>query len=86
MPRRYGSGNGCSVPVLSAPSALQAEGGAALVDGGNNLGMPAFRLATDHLIREARARGLAAVGVAKVDHTGRIGAFVKRGAARRVRW
>ncbi len=68
------------------PVGAAGRGGAALVDGGNNLGMPAFRLATDHLIREARARGLAAVGVAKVDHTGRIGAFVKRGAARRVRW
>ena len=64
-----------ALPVLGV-----AEGGAALVDGGNNLGMPAFRLATDHLIDEARARGLAAVGIANVDHTGRIGAFVKRGA------
>ena len=64
-----------ALPVLG-----RAEGGAALVDGGNNLGMPAFRLATDHLIGEARARGMAAVGIANVDHTGRIGAFVKRGA------
>ena len=64
-----------ALPVLG-----RAEGGGALVDGGNNLGMPAFRLATDHLIDEARARGVAAVGIANVDHTGRIGAFVKRGA------
>lgn len=66
--------------ATAEPRLTQAEGGAALVDGGNNLGMPAFRLATDHLIAEARARGVAAVGIANVDHTGRIGAFVQRGA------
>lgn len=64
-----------ALPVLG-----RAEGGAVLVDGGNNLGMPAFRLATDHLIEEARARGVGVIGIANVDHTGRIGAFVKRGA------
>jgi LDH2 family malate/lactate/ureidoglycolate dehydrogenase len=66
--------------ATAEPRLTQAEGGAALVDGGNNLGMPAFRLATDHLIAEARSRGVAAVGIANVDHTGRIGAFVQRGA------
>ena len=64
-----------ALPILG-----YAEGGAPLVDGGGNLGMPAFRLATDHLIQEARAHGVAAVGIANVDHTGRIGAFVQRGA------
>ena len=64
-----------ALPVLR-----HAEGGAALVDGGNNLGMPALRLATDHLIDVSRANGVAAVGIANVDHTGRIGAFVQRGA------
>jgi hydroxycarboxylate dehydrogenase B len=66
--------------ATAEPRLTLAEGGAALVDGGNNLGMPAFRLATDHLIDAARARGVAAVGIANVDHTGRIGAFVQRGA------
>ena len=62
------------------PVLRQAEGGGALIDGGNNLGMPAFRLATDYLIEHARAHGVAAVGVANVDHTGRVGAYVQRGA------
>ncbi|MBC7706621.1 MAG: Ldh family oxidoreductase [Rhodoferax sp.] len=70
-----GKFDAAALPVLG-----RAEGGGTLVDGGNNLGMPAFRLATDHLIDEARARGVAAVAIANVDHTGRIGAFVKRGA------
>jgi len=64
-----------ALPVMG-----HAEGGAALVDGGNNLGIPAFRLATDHLIEVAHANGMAAVGIANVDHTGRLGAFVQRGA------
>lgn len=72
---RAGRFDSSALPVLR-----QAEGGGALVDGGNNLGMPAFRLATDHLIAQARAQGVAAVGVANVDHTGRVGAFVQRGA------
>jgi len=62
------------------PVLTQAEGGGALVDGGNNLGIPAFRLATDYLIEKAHANGMAAVGIANVDHTGRVGAFAQRGA------
>jgi len=62
------------------PRLVSAEGGALLVDGENGLGMPAFRMATDHLVEIARRDGVAAVGVANVDHTGRLGAFVKRGA------
>lgn len=62
------------------PVLTQAEGGGALVDGGNNLGIPAFRLATDYLIEKAHLNGMAAVGIANVDHTGRVGAFAQRGA------
>jgi LDH2 family malate/lactate/ureidoglycolate dehydrogenase len=62
------------------PHLRRAEGGADLVDGGNGLGMPAFRLATDHVVLRARRDGVAAVGVANVDHTGRLGAFVRQGA------
>jgi len=62
------------------PHLTTAEGGAALVDGGNGLGMPAFRLAADTSIELARKDGVSAVGIANVDHTGRLGAFVKRGA------
>lgn len=70
-----GKFNAAALPKLG-----KAEGGGDLVDGGNNLGIPALRLATDHLIETARARGVAAVGIANVDHSGRIGAFVQRGA------
>ena len=62
------------------PKLTLAEGGAALVDGGNGLGMPAFRLATDHVVAAAHRDGMSAVGVANVDHTGRVGAFAQRGA------
>ena len=64
----------------ATPRLTQAEGGVALVDGGNGLGMPAFRLATDVAVERARRDGMAAVGVANVDHTGRLGAYVQRGA------
>lgn len=66
--------------ATAEPTLTRAEGGGALVDGGNNLGMPAFRLAVDHLVGRARSDGVAAVGVANVDHTGRVGAFAARGA------
>ncbi len=62
------------------PRLVSAEGGGALVDGGAGLGMPALSLATDVAIERARRDGVAAVGVANVDHTGRLGAFVQRGA------
>jgi LDH2 family malate/lactate/ureidoglycolate dehydrogenase len=62
------------------PHLRRAEGGADLVDGGNGLGMAAFRLATDQVVQRARRDGVAAVGVANVDHTGRLGAFVRQGA------
>lgn len=62
------------------PKLVRAEGGAMLVDGGNGLGMPALRLATDTMVQTAQKNGVAAVGVANVDHTGRLGAFVQRGA------
>ena len=62
------------------PKLKQAEGGGALIDGGNGLGMPAFRMATDLAIEQACRHGVAAIGVAEVNHTGRLGAFVQRGA------
>ncbi|MEO1330433.1 MAG: Ldh family oxidoreductase [Pseudomonadota bacterium] len=64
----------------AAPRLTVAAGGAPLVDGGNGFGVPALRLATETAIAAARAEGLAAVGVAEVDHTGRIGAFVETAA------
>jgi hydroxycarboxylate dehydrogenase B len=62
------------------PELTQAEGGGALIDGGNGLGIPAFRMATELAVEQAQRNGVAAVGVAQVDHTGRLGAFVQRGA------
>ena len=62
------------------PQLMTAEGGADMVDGGNGLGMPAFRLATEHLVARATRDGMAAVGVSNVDHTGRLGAYAQRGA------
>jgi LDH2 family malate/lactate/ureidoglycolate dehydrogenase len=37
-------------------------------------------MATDRLVEAALADGIAAIGIANVDHTGRIGAYAKRGA------
>ncbi|MBI1384851.1 MAG: hypothetical protein GC150_08080 [Rhizobiales bacterium] len=62
------------------PILKNAPGGGPLVDGGNNLGIPAMRLATDTALEAARSVGVAAVGIANVSHTGRIGAFVERAA------
>ena len=64
----------------AVPQLVIAEGGGEMVDGGNGLGMPAFRMATDRLLARVSSEGIAAVGVANVDHTGRIGAFAQRGA------
>jgi LDH2 family malate/lactate/ureidoglycolate dehydrogenase len=64
----------------ATPVLRQAEGGGTLVDGGNNLGISAFLLATRTLIDQTAASGLGAVGIANVDHTGRLGAFARMGA------
>jgi len=71
--------NGVFVPGAE-PVLTTAAGGGALVDGCNGLGMPAMRLAIDTAIVQAKANGLAAVGVANVAHTGRIGEFAARAA------
>lgn len=60
------------------PRLDSAEGGGTVIDGGNGLGIPAMRMATDHLIDAALHSGIAAVGVRNVDHTGRLGAFAQR--------
>jgi LDH2 family malate/lactate/ureidoglycolate dehydrogenase len=64
----------------ATPVLRQAEGGGALVDGGKNLGIPAFLLATRTLIDQAAGKGMGAIGIANVDHTGRLGAFARMGA------
>ncbi len=64
----------------ATPVLRLAEGGGALVDGGNNLGISACLLATRTLIDEAAVKGIGAIGIANVDHTGRMGAFARMGA------
>lgn len=64
----------------AAPRLIRTEDGGAVVDGGGGFGVPALRLATDAAIAAARGAGAAAVGVMRVGHTGRIGAFAERAA------
>jgi LDH2 family malate/lactate/ureidoglycolate dehydrogenase len=75
--RRATAGNYCPG---AQPSRALAEGGAPIIDGGNGLGIPALRMATDDLISAAKREGVAAVGVANVDHTGRLASFARQGA------
>lgn len=64
----------------ASPTLTTADGGAILVDGGNGLGVSAFRMAIDHAVDQAKVRGVSAIGVVNVDHTGRIGAYAQRAA------
>lgn len=67
--------------VASAqPMRARAEGGAPIIDGGNGLGIPAMRMAGDDVVDMAKRDGLAAIGVANVDHTGRLASFAQQGA------
>ena len=66
--------------VGAEPFWRQADGGAALVDGGNGLGISAFLMAVDEAIKRAKSSGMAAIAVVNVDHTGRIGDFAARAA------
>jgi uncharacterized oxidoreductase len=74
---REGHYDPAAEPVLT-----HAEGGAALVDGRRGIGIPAFRMATNVAIETALRDGVAAIGVANVDHTGRLGAFAEAAAQR----
>lgn len=57
-----------------------AEGGAAMVDGGNGFGIGPLRLATDTAAKMASETGMGCVGTANVGHTGSIGLIAERGA------
>ena len=50
------------------------------VDGHGGIGIPAMRLAVDHCVSLAKDRGIAALPVRHVGHTGRLGAFAERAA------
>jgi len=50
------------------------------VDGRGSIGIPAMRLAVDHCVSLAKERGIAALPVRHVGHTGRLGAYAERAA------
>jgi LDH2 family malate/lactate/ureidoglycolate dehydrogenase len=52
------------------------------VDGGGGIGIPAMTLAVDRLCDEVRQHAIAMLPVRNVGHTGRLGAFGERVAAR----
>ena len=54
--------------------------GATIVDGGGGIGIPTMHLATQTLVAQARAAGMAVLGIRDIGHTGRIGAFAEAGA------
>ena len=64
----------------SRPTLGQNRQGAWVVDGHQAIGIPAMEMATDHVIHEARQKGIAAVAIREAGHTGRLGAFAEKGA------
>ncbi len=50
------------------------------VDGRGGIGIPAMRLAVDHCVTKAKEKGIAALPVRHVGHTGRLGAYAERAA------
>ena len=50
------------------------------VDGRGGIGIPAMRLAVDQCVARAKERGLAALPLRHVGHTGRLGAYAERAA------
>jgi uncharacterized oxidoreductase len=64
----------------AVPELHHGERGATWVDGNGGIGIPAMRLANEHACRIAAERGLSAVAVRNVGHTGRLGAFTEAAA------
>ena len=50
------------------------------IDGRGGIGIPAMRLAVDHCVARAKEKGIAALPLRHVGHTGRLGAYAERGA------
>lgn len=59
---------------------FEDERGVTRVDGGGGIGIPAMRLAYDTGMSEAKARGMSALSIRNVGHTGRHGAFADMAA------
>jgi LDH2 family malate/lactate/ureidoglycolate dehydrogenase len=64
------------------PRLLIDARGAASIDGGGGIGIPAMAMAIDRLAEDAARAGMAVLPVRNVGHTGRLGAFGESAAAR----
>jgi LDH2 family malate/lactate/ureidoglycolate dehydrogenase len=73
------AGRGRGVPEIA-----QDDGHAVRIDGHDAFGYYAAAVATDALIDRARARGMAVVSLCNTRHTGMLGAYAARAAARDV--
>ena len=65
----------------TTPQLLQNAKGAWLIDGLDSIGIPAMALAVDHVSAQAKEKGLAAIALRNVGHTGRLGAFAEKAAS-----
>ncbi len=63
------------------PEVVRAEGVMALVDGHWGFGQVAMHLGLSVAMEQARAQGMAGVGVVHAGHVGRLGEYVERAAA-----
>ncbi len=68
--------------AAAEPEIIVNEKGATLVDGNGGIGIPAMRLALEEACRQAKERGVSAIAVRNVGHTGRLGAFTEAAARR----
>jgi hydroxycarboxylate dehydrogenase B len=64
----------------AVPTAMETRSGVWEIDGGGGIGIPAMELAIEKSVLATRQSGLVAVAVRHCGHTGRIGAYVERGA------
>jgi LDH2 family malate/lactate/ureidoglycolate dehydrogenase len=69
------------VRPAARPRVLSQRAATALVSGEWGFGQPAGIAATDEALARVRQFGVAAVGVVRCNHLGRIGAYVERAAA-----
>lgn len=59
------------------PRLIVHDNGIEEIDGSGGHGVPAMYLAVDHAIRVTKERGISALAVRNVGHTGRLGAFTE---------
>ena len=68
--------------IGAEPRLVRATGSIVEIDCRAGLGHPAMAMAVDRAAELARANGIAVAAVRRAGHTGRMGAWVERGAAR----